>query len=147
MAQSLVERPLEEQAHLPMTMIEHLPLVLIIEDDAGVRDCLQMMLLDELPNVRLRSTATIHEAERIATAMHPDLLICDIRLPDGDGRTLLSRLRRQRGLAHTPALLLTVLDVTDPTLREDAASLHAKLIAKPFDVPMLLDQVINALLA
>jgi hypothetical protein len=50
-------------------------------------------------------------------------------------------------LAHTPALLLTVLDVSDPTLREDAASLHATLIAKPFDVTALLDEVLDALVA
>jgi|GEM_PF-6046997 CheY-like chemotaxis protein len=146
MAQPMIQQSPDQEPGTPLKGSLHLPLVLIVEDDAGVRDCLQMLLQDELPNLRTCTVATFREAERAATVLHPDLLICDIRLPDGDGRTLLARLRRRRGLANIPAILLTVLDVDDPALREDAAALRAHLIAKPFEITTLLDEVLDALI-
>lgn len=68
---------------------------LIIDDEPDGRDILQAILAEHFPSVQVVDTA-----ESVATAItaiekqQPDLVFLDIRLPDGTGFDVLSRLSR-----------------------------------------------------
>lgn len=121
------------------------PVALAVDDDAMVLQLLAMLFAEEVPDAELRTASTAHEAERAALAWTPDLILCDVRLPDEDGRHLLARLRTRPRLAHVASVLMTGFDVSSHALREEAAALHADLVRKPFHLPDLLRVIEHAL--
>jgi CheY-like chemotaxis protein len=123
------------------------PVVLAVDDDPDVLRLLAFVFAEEMPDAELRAVGTAREAECAALAWQPALILCDIRLPDEDGRHLLARLRARPNLARVPSVLMTGLDSADGALREDAAALNAALLRKPFDLVELLRLVGRALSA
>lgn len=80
------------------------PSVLVIEDDAMVRDWIRQAL-DPLEFRVVGVASSAAEAVDLIDRRRPDVLLVDHRLPDEVGTELLRRLR-QAGLS-TPALLMT----------------------------------------
>ena len=82
--------------------------VLIVEDEIDNRKVVAAVLRHCGAAVECSGSAA--EAFDLLRGWKPDVLICDIGLPDLDGCAFLSELRsRERGTAATPALALTVL--------------------------------------
>ena len=81
------------------------PLVLLIEDDAPTRRALAQALVAH--GFEIADAGDVASALRAWEARRPDLVILDLGLPDGDG---LSVLRRVRAEAATPVLVLTARD-------------------------------------
>jgi two-component system, OmpR family, response regulator len=79
------------------------PLVLVVEDDADLRDLLRRGLAEE--GFQVRSAIRGAEALDAAAGNSPDAVIIDIGLPDSDGRDLCQAMR-SRGIA-APVLFLT----------------------------------------
>lgn len=78
--------------------------VVLVEDDEMVRGWLRLAL--EGSEFRIAGeAATAAEAEDLVERRRPDLLLVDLRLPDGVGTKLVRNLRG-RGVA-TPAVLMT----------------------------------------
>ena len=65
--------------------------VLIVEDNALVTSATRIMLEDA--DFRVSTASGIGEAYAICQSDRPDVVLLDLRLPDGDGLTLLKRLR------------------------------------------------------
>jgi len=65
--------------------------VLIIEDNADARESLRMLI--ELNGNEVRTAACAQEGLRVAQAFLPELIVCDIGLPDVDGCELVRQLR------------------------------------------------------
>jgi len=110
--------------------------VLIADDDAMLRTTLveQLGLDGEfVPH----EAATLAEAEAILTGGEPrcDAVLLDIGLPDGDGRDLCARLRRN-GL-RIPIIMLTGADTEADVVRGLDAGAN-DYIAKPFRLNELL---------
>lgn len=83
--------------------------ILLVEDEADMRDVITLVL--NRHGARVISVASACEAFSVITeaAQPPDVLVCDIGLPDEDGYTLLRRVRAweaERGL-QVPAAALT----------------------------------------
>jgi CheY-like chemotaxis protein len=114
------------------------PVILAVDDDPAVLNLLAQTFAQELPDVALREAGSAREGEQAALSWTPHVIICDIHLPDEDGRHLLARLRRHPSLAGVPAILMTGLDISTGILREEASALHAQLLRKPFELPDLL---------
>jgi DNA-binding NarL/FixJ family response regulator len=73
--------------------------VFIVDDSALVRERLAE-LLGEVPNVHvIGEAATVAEALTRIPAAHPDFVMLDVRLPDGDGMAVLAAIKR---LDHPP---------------------------------------------
>ena len=72
-----------------MTLAMHQ--VLVVEDDAGIRDVLRAMLA--AANYRVVEADTAARGEIEARAHKPDLLIVDLGLPDRDGIELIRSVR------------------------------------------------------
>ena len=65
--------------------------VLIIEDNADARDSLRLLI--EMAGNQVMTAANAAEGLHIAAAFVPDLVVCDIGLPDVDGFELVQSLR------------------------------------------------------
>lgn len=57
--------------------------VLIIEDDANIRQAIQILLEEE--SYRVIAAGTLAEGRKKTEAEQPDLVLLDLMLPDGDG--------------------------------------------------------------
>ncbi len=112
-----------------------MPRVLLVEDDAGVRDATRMLLRVE--GYQVTAVATLAEAVR--SARHdgvPDLLITDYHLRDGElGTQVLAALRAALG-----AEVGTVLLTGDPAAvaAEVSAEAKVRIAAKPVNAKAFL---------
>jgi CheY-like chemotaxis protein len=105
--------------------------VLIIEDHPDTADVLGRVLARSGHIVQSVGTAT--EAFHLCVGSSFDLLIVDIGLPDGDGWTLLPRIRQRSPIK---ALALTGFGTADDLERSRAAGFDAHL-TKPVDFATL----------
>lgn len=105
------------------------PTLLIVEDDAPLRDVLTRSLRAE--GFAASAVATGAELLELALAEPPDAFVIDIGLPDADGRDVCQALRA-RGV-HAPVLFLTARDA----LTDRLSGFHAggdDYVTKPFDI-------------
>lgn len=79
--------------------------VLIIEDNTDARDSLRMLV--ELGGNEVQTAANAHEGLRIAETFVPELVVCDIGLPDIDGFALIQTLREKLAGKSTRFIALT----------------------------------------
>jgi DNA-binding NtrC family response regulator len=78
--------------------------VLVVDDEAGVRDILATRLASW--GYRCRQAADVDEAESLVESFDPDLVISDIRMPRVSGFDLLRRLK-SNGPRQLPVILIT----------------------------------------
>jgi two-component system, NtrC family, response regulator PilR len=79
--------------------------VLIIEDHKDSRDLLTTVLRSLRAHVV--AVANIEQAERQLQFARPDLIVCDLKLPDGTGLDFIRWLRQQRRGRSVPAMAIT----------------------------------------
>lgn len=110
--------------------------VLLVEDDPGMREALTQALGASGAEVRSAASAAI--ATRVFEEFGPELIICDIAMPDEDGYSFLGRIRARgpRRGGDVPALALTALASDDDRRRAFEAGFQAHM-AKPFDIDRL----------
>jgi CheY-like chemotaxis protein len=137
--------PQEDVSKQPRPRLMARPTILVIDDDPAILQMLASLFAVEVPDCSLQLAATAHEGERSALSWPPDVILCDIHLPDDDGRHLLARLRTRPGLAQVPGVLMTGLDISSRLLREEASAVRAELLRKPFELTDVLDVVSRAL--
>ena len=80
---------------------------------------------------------------RITGEWPPDVLICDVGLPDDDGYGLLRRMRRLPAGEGVPAIALTAYSRPEDRAKALAAGFRAHL-SKPLDPESLLREISNA---
>lgn len=82
-----------------------MPSVLIIEDDAPIREALTRELVDAGHAVRTEATAAA--ALPAVVDWRPDVVVLDLGLPDMDGKDVLSMIR---GVSTVPVIVATARD-------------------------------------
>jgi CheY-like chemotaxis protein len=112
--------------------------VLVVDDDGDARDLLGMML--DSRGATVRAVPSAAEAFEAIAHRRPNLLLADILMPDGDGYSLIRRVRereRELGGGRVPAIAVTAnADASD---RERAiAAGYDWHLAKPVDMDELL---------
>ncbi len=115
-------------------------LIWIVEDDRALRAVLTRAL--EQAGFAVRSFADLGSARAALDGVPPSLILSDLRLPDGDGSTLLDALA-ERG---TKVPLLVMSAYTD--IASTAAAYRAGAIdylAKPFDLDVAVASIRRAL--
>ena len=125
-----------DPAARPGPSVLAVPTVLVIEDDELIASSLQRALV--ATGYTAPIVNSIAAAEQVLTDGLPDLILCDLGLPDGDGLDLIARL----GRSH-PRLPILVL-----TARDEEADLVAGLsagavdyVTKPFRLAELLARI------
>ena len=81
------------------------PRILVVEDDDALRTLLRATL--DFLDAGVEEAATAAEAEARAVAWQPDVVVLDVRLPDGDGLALCRRLKEDSAGAGPAIVVLT----------------------------------------
>ena len=120
-------------------MTEAMFQVLIVEDDAGIRGVLRMLL--ESQNYRVVEANSAERGMIEARSHRPDLAIVDLGLPDRDGLVVIREIRR---FSPMPVLVLSARTMeADKIAALDAGA--DDYVAKPFSTPELMARVRAAL--
>lgn len=110
--------------------------IVLIEDDMDLGAALQRSLTQAgFHSIWLRR---LREAGQHLATTSPDCILLDINLPDGEGFTLLDRLRKQG--SPTPILVMTARDALEDRLRALNGGADDYVI-KPFLVPELIARI------
>ncbi|MPZ90277.1 MAG: response regulator [Actinobacteria bacterium] len=116
------------------------PLVLIAEDDAGVRMTLEFVLADE--GFEVLSAEDGEQALNLALERSPDAILLDGRMPKLTGKQVLTALRALRATAETPVFVLSGMDPAfENAGGADAEWPGAHFIGKPFDPDELVEGI------
>jgi two-component system, OmpR family, KDP operon response regulator KdpE len=120
-------------------MTEAMHRILVVEDDAAIRDVLRALL--ESQRFRIAEAATAARAEIEARSHKPDLLLVDLGLPDGDGVNVI---RHVRAWSHVPIIVLSARTAEEQKIAAFEAGAD-DYVLKPFSTPELLARVRAAL--
>jgi two-component system KDP operon response regulator KdpE len=115
------------------------PLIAVIEDEAPIRRFLRASLTAE--GYRILEAETVRDGMRVITQDHPDLVLLDLGLPDGDGAQIISEVRAWSSL---PIIILSARGEE----RSKIAALDVgadDYLTKPFSVGELLARIRVAL--
>lgn len=113
-------------------------LILLIEDEKVLRENLHELL--EMHGYPCISTAFGTEAISLLQQFHPDLILCDISLPDKNGYQVKMELNASKSLHNPPFIFLTARN--DKEDYEKAMQLGAvDFITKPFKIKELINRI------
>jgi two-component system CheB/CheR fusion protein len=118
--------------------------VLVVENDIGMREALADMLRETGALVGTAESASAGLA--LVRELRPEILICDLAMPDEDGHTFIRQVRalgEARG-GDTPALALTAL-AGEVHHRRSLESGFQAYLTKPVDVNRLVEVLVELL--
>lgn len=111
----------------------------LVADDSEVYRRLAALVLGQAGHHVLLARSG-REALEVARTALPDVILCDVLMPEGDGLATLRALKSEGTLRHIPVYLLTGSDQEgDLDAGEIAAA--AGLLTKPFSAASLLAAV------
>jgi len=114
--------------------------ILVIDDDAALRDMIQMLL--EAHNFKVFTAENGKVALKFVADNLPNLILCDIKMADMDGYTFVQELKHMDLLKTVPVIILTgYQDMKDLFSMKEIAD----YILKPFDNEDLLLRITRAL--
>lgn len=118
--------------------------ILVIDEDALLRTSLRRLLALEGYEVSEANGGLL--GVELALAVRPDLVLCDLVMPDIDGIEVIRRLRSD---ARTAALPVVVVSGSKSVLGRggDAIPGAQGYVTKPFEIEHLLDVVSRVLAA
>lgn len=113
--------------------------IVIIDDDDDVRNLL-IMQLGKYFTVSAASNGK--EGLKLLSDKNPNLVICDIMMPEMDGIEFTQRLKSNTEFCHIPVVLLTAYSLDEYQLKGIRAGADA-YITKPFSIKYLLVRVMK----
>lgn len=113
--------------------------ILFIDDDEGVRSMLQLLL--EHGGHTVITAAEGQIGCELALSEQPDVIICDIGLPDMSGHKVLETLRGDHDTRHIPFIFLSGAS-DSPGIRRGIASGAADYLLKPFRLEEINEAII-----
>ncbi|WP_297220773.1 substrate-binding domain-containing protein [uncultured Prevotella sp.] len=117
------------------------PLVLIIDDNNGMRAYLRSILKDKY---NVSEAADGKQGLEKACREIPKLIICDVMMPVMDGLEFTRQLKQNLATSHIPVILLTARSLAEQ--REEGYDTGAdSYLTKPFSGSVLLSRIDNLL--
>jgi excisionase family DNA binding protein len=113
------------------------PLVLVVDDDPGVRQVVRANL--EAEGYAVREAGSADEGLASLEEEPPDLLLLDVMMPEVDGWEMLRRVQERFGLGAIPVLVFSGT-VEERTVADATARGARGFLGKPFDLQQLIDQ-------
>jgi two-component system alkaline phosphatase synthesis response regulator PhoP len=116
--------------------------ILVIEDEQGIRQTTREIL--ELEGYQVLTAENGKQGLQLAQTEIPDLVLCDIRMPQLNGHQVLQALRENKALQMIPFIFLTAKADRDD-LRQGMDLGADDYLTKPFDIEELLNAVASRL--
>ncbi len=116
--------------------------ILIVDDDEAQVTTLSHSLMSL--GYRVSVAGNIKDGTRIAYSERPDLVLLDIKLPDGDGLQLCSDFNDDSETADIPVIIVSGTDKPDIVRQARTSGCHY-FVRKPYDPNALLILVQNAI--
>ncbi|MBO0935836.1 response regulator [Fibrella sp. HMF5335] len=123
------------------TGLIELPLLLLIDDNADVREYLRMLFAS---SYRVLEASTGRSGLAVASELLPDMVVSDLMMPDMDGLAFCHHLRHNPATDHIPVILLTAKADVDSRI-EGLRTGADDYLAKPFHPVELQTRVQNLL--
>lgn len=120
-----------------------MPKVLVVDDSLSVRKVVERALLGRQMEVVCAATGS--EALERFERDEPDVVVCDVLMPDKDGYEICEFVKRHPRLGATPVLLMSGI-VNDEVRERAARAKSADVLSKPFAADDLLRRL-DALLS
>src|SRR2546428_10632325 len=106
--------------------------LLIVDDEVSLRDLLSTVFEED--GCRVETAATLADGRAALQKNEPDLVLCDIMLPDGSGLDLLREAKAQNPLI---AVIMITAHTSTKSAVEALKAGAFDYIAKPFDIDEL----------
>src|SRR5438067_5905439 len=113
------------------------PLVLVVDDDPGVRQVVRANL--EAEGYTVREAGSAEEGLASLEEEPPNLLLLDVRMPEVDGWEMLRRVQERYGVGAIPVLVFSGT-VEERAVSDVTARGARGFLGKPFDLQQLIDQ-------
>jgi excisionase family DNA binding protein len=111
------------------------PLVLVVDDDDGLRAFLRSNL--EIEGYAVREAASAEEGLAALDEEPPDLILLDVMMPHMNGWEMLQRVRERHGVGTMPVIMFSgKVDESEAAAAEERGA--QAFIGKPFDPEQLL---------
>lgn len=106
--------------------------ILIIEDNPDLLDFISVKLKDDYTVIRSNGVKAIEKALELM----PDIIVCDLNLPEKDGFQICEALKTNMITSHIPVIILTAMDDNNTYIKslEVGADLF---LTKPFNLKVL----------
>ncbi len=114
--------------------------VLIVDDEPDIRELLDITL--SRMGLDTHSAATLGEAQALVAEMQPDLCLTDMRLPDGNGISLVEYIQQE--FSHIPVAMITAHGSVETAISALKAGAF-DFISKPIELDNLRRLVSSAL--
>lgn len=113
--------------------------VAIIEDDPDMMEQMKAIV-----GYYFRTVGFVNGKEGYEGVMklHPDLILCDVMLPDMEGFEIVSRVKANESMADTPVIMLTALDDEQHQLKAYQAGADDYMV-KPCNYKLLVGRMIQ----
>lgn len=119
-----------------------MPTLLLVDDDETLARALKFKLTNSIDDLTVVTASNCEDALKIADSCHPEILVVDYWLPDGDGLSLRKQLADR--LIEVQTIMISAY--WDDFGRSEAEEEHAlKVFDKPFDLNELIVAVNFAL--
>jgi twitching motility two-component system response regulator PilG len=116
--------------------------VLVVDDSLSVRTVVERALKSR--RIDVVSAASGTEAMSQIRSEEPDLVVCDVIMPDMEGYEICEFVRDHPRLARTPVLLMSGI-VNSSVLARAAEARSTDVIRKPFAADELLSKIVGLL--
>ncbi len=116
-----------------------MPTILVVDDEHILAAMLQDLF--EEAGYRVVTAGTGREGLQRLAEVRPDLVLSDVMMPDLDGWALCQAIRADATYRSIPIVLMTAM----PSQFSTAGCDYTALIAKPFDLEVLLTTITRAL--
>jgi len=114
--------------------------VLIVDDEPDIRELLDITL--SRMGLHTHSAATLEEARELVARVKPDLCLTDMRLPDGNGISLVEHIQQE--FPHIPVAMITAHGSVEAAISALKAGAF-DFISKPIELENLRRLVSSAL--
>jgi len=112
--------------------------VLVVDDSASVRAIVERVLREK--RIEVVSASSGSEGLAHFRREEPDLVVCDVIMPDMEGYEICRAVRAHPRLGHTPVLLMSGI-VNGSVLARAAEARSSAVIRKPFAADELLGKI------
>lgn len=115
--------------------------LLVVEDNVDIVNYISEIMTDKYEVTHASNGA---EGLRLAREIHPDIIICDIMMPEMDGITMIREMKKDEDLSFIPVVVITAKTASEARVEAYEAGADA-FISKPFTSRLLVSRIKNLL--